>query len=107
MKQMTREQLEARKSKAIRFARDVREDNELADEIENESLEEYAEHRGIKVLNPKGARKMAQATPTRRELLDQIEELQDQNDALQGKLDAIGDVLAEEEEGEENGDDDE
>lgn len=34
VKTLTRDQLESRKAQAVRFARDVREDDELADQIE-------------------------------------------------------------------------
>jgi len=73
MKTLTRQQLEKRKAQAVRFTRDVLDDPDRADEIEDESLEEYAEHRRIKLVNPKGARKMA--VRTRRKLLERIEEL--------------------------------
>jgi hypothetical protein len=104
MKALTREQLEKRKEKAVRFAREVREDHELADQIEGESLEEYAEHRHIKLLNP--TRKVIpMAVPTRRELMEGIEELESQNEDLQERLDEISDLAAsEEEEEEESGD---
>jgi hypothetical protein len=102
MKALTREQLEKRKEKAVRLARDVREDDELADQIENESLEEYAEHRRIKLLNP--TRKVTpMAVATRRELMERIEELESENEDLQGRLDEISDLAASEEE-EESGD---
>ena len=95
MKTLSRNQLERRKAQAVRFARDVREDDELADEIEDESLEEYAERRRIKLLNPKGARKMP--VRTRRELLDRIAELEEQNEELQQKVDSIAEIVGEEE----------
>lgn len=97
MKALTREQLEKRKERAVRFARDVREDDELADQIENESLEEYAEHRHIKLLNPL-RRVKPMAVPTRRELTERIEELETENEELQSRLDEIADLAAEEEE---------
>jgi hypothetical protein len=100
MKALTREQLEKRKEKAVRFARDVREDDELADEIEGETLEEYAEHRRIRLLNP--TRRMT-PMPTRKEMLERIEELEAENEGLQDRLDDIADLAASEEE-EESGD---
>ena len=54
MKTLTRKQLESRKAQAVRFARDVREDDDRADALEDESLEEYAERRHIRIVNPKG-----------------------------------------------------
>jgi hypothetical protein len=100
MKTLTRKQLQSRKAQAVRFARDVREDDDLADEIEHQSLDEYAERRHIKLTNPKGARKMA--IKTRRELLDRIAELQDENEELREKVDSIAEIVGEEDEGEDD-----
>lgn len=66
IKTLSRKQLESRKAQAVRFTRDVREDDNRADEIEDESLEDYAQDRHVKLANPKGTRKMA--VQTRREL---------------------------------------
>ena len=50
-KALTRDQVEARKEKAVRFTRDVLDDPDRADEIEDESLEDYAARRKIKIIN--------------------------------------------------------
>jgi hypothetical protein len=92
MKSLTRQQLERRKAQAVRFTRDVREDDDRADEIEDESLEDYAQDRRIKLSNPKGARKMA--VQTRRELLERISELESENEDLQSRLDEISDIIS-------------
>jgi hypothetical protein len=60
---LTREQLEGRKEKAVRFTRDVVGDPDRADEIAEESLEDYRAE-------------LADAK-------DQIAQLQDDNDDLQ------------------------
>jgi hypothetical protein len=99
MKTLTRKQLEARKAKAVRFTHDVLGDSDRADEIEDESLQEYAESRHIQIVNPKGARKMP--VQTRRELIERIKELEDENESLQDRLQEISD-LASEEDGEED-----
>ena len=101
MKTLTRKQLEARKAKAVRFTRDVLDDPDRADEIEDESLEDYAERRHIQIQNPKGVKRMA--IQTRRELLERIEELEQENEELQGQLDEIRDIIGDEEEEEEQG----
>jgi hypothetical protein len=110
MKALTREQLAKRKEKAVRFVRDVREDDELADEIEDESLEDYAEHRHVRLLNPSRKiprksedfsperRSKPMPVPTRRELQERIEELESENEDLQSRLDEIADLVAPEEE---------
>ena len=106
MKTLTRKQVEARKAQAVRFVRDVLDDNDKADDIEDESLEDYAEHRHIKLSNPKGVIPMA--APTRQELLDRIEELETANEDLQSRLDEIADIIGdnEEEDAEEGEDED-
>ena len=91
MKTLTRKQLEARKAQAVRFVRDVLDDDDKADDIEDESLEDYAEHRHIKIANPKGVTHMA--APTRQQLLDRIEELETENENLQSRLDEIADII--------------
>jgi hypothetical protein len=104
MRTLTRQQLESRKAKAVRFTRDVLDDDDRADEIEEESLEDYAERKRIRLANPEGVRKMP--VPTRRELMERIEELEGQNEDLQSKLDEIADLVAPDEE-EETEDEDE
>ena len=108
MKTLTRKQLEARKAQAVRFARDVLDDDDKADDIEDESLEDYAEHRHIKLSNSKGVTQMA--APTRQKLLDRIEELETENEDLQSRLDEITDIIgnndgeeSDEDEGEDDG----
>jgi len=59
--QLTREQLQGRKEKAVRFVAGVLGDPDRAAEIEEESLEDYAARRRITLLNPeKGATNMVQ-----------------------------------------------
>ena len=89
-KTLTRKQLEGRKEKAARFVRDVLEDSERADEIEDESLEHYAERRKIHMVNPGRTPIMA----TKEDLKDRIRELEEENDDLQDQLDKIADIAA-------------
>jgi vacuolar-type H+-ATPase subunit I/STV1 len=100
VKTLSHKQLEARKAQAVRFVRDVLGDDDKADDIEDESLEDYAEHRHIKLANPKGATHMA--APTRQELLDRIEELETENEGLQSQLDEIRDIIGDDDEDEDN-----
>ncbi len=95
-KTLTRKQMASRKAKAARFTRDVLGDEARAQEIEDEPLEHYAERRHIQIVNPKGVIRMA--TPSRRELLDRIEELETENDDLQSRIDEISDIIGDEEE---------
>ncbi len=49
---LARDQLQSRKDKAIRFVRDVLGDPNRAEEIAEESREDYAARRKIQVANP-------------------------------------------------------
>jgi acyl carrier protein phosphodiesterase len=102
---LTRDQVESRKEKAVRFVRDVLDDPDRADEIESEPLEDYAERRRIQILNPRV--NMARRTPTKEELQDRIRDLEEENETLQDQLDSVADIVApvEEDEDEENGED--
>lgn len=103
-KALTREQLQGRKEKAVRFVRDVLGDPDRAQEIEDESLEDYAERRKIKLLNPRG-----EPMATKQELLDRIKELEDETEELQSQLDEVADIVAppeEDEDGDEGEDED-
>ena len=95
MKTLAGKQLESRKAKAARFARDVLGDEDRAAEIEDESLESYAERRHIQIVNPKGARKMP--VQTRRQLIERIKELEEENESLQDRLEEIADLACQEE----------
>jgi len=97
MKTLTRQQLESRKAQAERFVRDVLGDSDRAGEIEDESLEDYAEGRRIKILdNPKG-----ETMATKSEYLERIRELEGENEELQSQLDEIADIVTPPEESEE------
>jgi len=48
---VTLEQIEARKQKAAAFARNVLEDDDLADDLEDESAQDYAERKRLKISN--------------------------------------------------------
>jgi hypothetical protein len=103
VKEITRTQLESRKAQAVRFVRDVLGDDDKADDIEDESLEDYAEHRQIKLTNPEGVTPMA--APARQELLDRIEELETTNEDLQSRLDEIADIIGDNDGGEDTDED--
>jgi cell shape-determining protein MreC len=100
MKTLTREQLQQRKDKAVRFVRDVLQDPERADEIADESLEDYAERRRITIQNRRRRCLMA----SKRELQERVKELEEINEDLEDRLDQITDLAApEEDEGDDEG----
>ena len=73
----------------MRFVSDVLEDPERADEIEEESIEDYAERRKIIIVNPR-----REPMASKEELQDRIRELEEENDDLQDQLDKIADIAA-------------
>ena len=87
-KYRTFEQTETAQARAVRFAENVLEDSDLADELESLTPEEYADRKGIVIIN-QGEIKVVNGNGdarTKAELLDEIEDLQSQ-------LDAINDIL--------------
>jgi cell fate (sporulation/competence/biofilm development) regulator YlbF (YheA/YmcA/DUF963 family) len=99
MKYLTREQAQSRKEKAVRFVTNVLADPDRAQVIADEDLQEYADRKGIEIINP-GAKRitkrrqtMARATKTKAELEDEIRDLKDENSDLQDQLDAISDIV--------------
>lgn len=84
------------KAKAVRFVRDVLQDDERADEIEEEAVEDYAERKRVVMVNPnrrKEPNMARQTTPSRRELEERISELEDENQTLTSKLDSITQIV--------------
>jgi hypothetical protein len=110
-KTLTRQQLQSRKDKAVRFTRDVVGDSDRAGVIEGETLEGYAERRRIQLLNSGRRNHMAKRAREdyRTQIADlkqQLRELEDENQALNDKLDSIAGVLEPEEEDEDETEDD-
>lgn len=105
MKVLTREQLQGRKEKAVRFVRDVLGDQDRAEEIEGESLDDYAARRKIQITNPSKRRDAIMAT--KQELEDRIDELEQENQELQDQLDAVADIVTPEDEDDGDNDDEE
>jgi predicted RNase H-like nuclease (RuvC/YqgF family) len=107
MKRLTRHQIQGRKEKAVRFLETVLGDPERAQQVRDESIEEYAERRKFEIANPRSKR-MAKRRKTAPELeaeiddlKDQVSELEEENEALAGQLDEIQEILEPEEEEEE------
>jgi hypothetical protein len=106
VKRLRREQIEGRKEKAARFTETVLGDSERAQEIRDESVEDYAERRKFEITNPNRRATMPRKTVEdyRDEIADlkgQVSELEEENESLQGQLDEITDIVSPEEESEE------
>lgn len=117
-KTLTYEKAAARKDQAERFVRDVVGDDERADEIAEESVEDYAERRRIQIQNPQGKeRRQSMRLSSRRyrntaggtgdigtrleelenrnrELEEENEELSAENERLQSRLDDIVNIAS-------------
>ena len=105
-KTRTLDQIRAVQDKAVRFLRDVIGDPERAEEFAAMSPEEYAEHKRVAIENPT-LRRLHMRRPTYAELKDRVAELEEENQALNEKLDSIVDIASEEEDEEvEDGDED-
>jgi hypothetical protein len=108
---LTRAQAQSRKDAAVRFAENVLEDSDKADDIESESLDDWVARKRITLIdNPaKRSLKMANgnADPrTKAELLDEIDQLREENADLGDALAAIADIVAPPDTGDDEGDDD-
>jgi len=111
-KTFTREQLESRKDKAIRFTRDVLGDPERASEIADESVDDYADRRHMQLSNPGRMHTVPRKTVDEyraeiAELKDEVRELEDENEDLQEQLDQISEIVAPEDEADEDEDEEE
>ena len=107
---LTREQAQARKDAAVRFAENVLDDPDKASDIESEDLDDWIERKRITLVdNPRKRRlNMPRGNGgngrTKQDLLDEIDELQQENQDLQDQLDAIADIVAPSDEGDEDDD---
>ena len=114
MKYLTRSEAETKRQKAVDFLQRIGNDD-LADEFDDMSPEEYAERKGAEILeNPQRRRPMAKGRKTAADLEAEIADLQEQvgdleeeNESLQAQLDQVADIVSgdedeeEEDEGEE------
>jgi len=103
VKRLSREQVATRKEQAARFTETALGGPRRADEIRDESVEEYARRRGFEITNPQRRNIMARKTTRdyRGEIADlkeQVADLQDENESLQERLDSIVEVASGEEE---------
>src|SRR5205823_11394696 len=89
VKELTREQIAARQQKAVEFTEKVRDDPERADEIGGMSVEEYAQQRGFKLVNPIGRRRILLMPKTRNELIRENRDLKEQVADLEDRLDQV------------------
>ena len=110
VKRLRREQVEGRKEKAARFTETVLGDSERAQEIRDESVEDYAGRRKFEITNSKRRAAMPRKTVEDyrdevADLKDQIGELEEQNESLQDQIDEIAAIAAPEEESEEEEED--
>jgi predicted RNase H-like nuclease (RuvC/YqgF family) len=105
VKRLSREQVEGRKEKAARFAETVLGDSERAQEIRDESVEDYASRRKFEITNPT-RRAIMPRNPRKTvedyraevaDLKDEISDLEQENESLQGQLDQVADIVSPEE----------
>jgi hypothetical protein len=94
---MTRDEVERMQAKAVRFLRDVTDDPDKADEFEDMSTDEYAEHKAVNIVegNPALVPLHLGRRPdvTKQDMEDRIAELEEENEDLQSRLDSISDIV--------------
>ena len=110
-KQRTVEQAVSAQKKAVRAAEVLQQDDDLADELESLTPEEYAERRGWEIVSPNPTKRRkamtrAQMAERIRDLQAENEELLSENEELAEKLDSITAII-EPDDGDEVEDDDE
>lgn len=86
----TRDQVERMRLKAVQFLEDVAKDPARADEFEAMSTEDYADHKGIRIINP-GGKRMAK---TKADLERELRELREENEVLQEQISAVTEIVA-------------
>ncbi len=93
----TYEQLQTKKDQAARFVRNILGNEEKADFIESESVEEYAERKKIRIKNPGGKINMAKVNELKEAIVEAVAEL-DTSDGSRTSMfaciDAARDILA-------------
>ena len=108
MKYLSLGEAETKRQQAVEFLRRIGKDAE-ADEFEDMSPEEYAEHKGADLLdNPAdGKGKKMARNKTKQQLQAELGEANDYIEQLEGKLDDIAGIASEEDEDEDTEDEEE
>ena len=105
MKLLTRGEVETKRLKAVEFLRRIGKE-ENADRFEAMDSAEYAEHKGVALLENPRRMKRSKTMPrgkSKAELEAELDEAQDYIEQLEGKLDDIAGIAADEDEEEEEG----
>ncbi|HMZ16679.1 MAG TPA: hypothetical protein PLD20_01845 [Blastocatellia bacterium] len=87
-KVITQATAESRFQAAIRAAETLRDDQDLADEIEDEGVEGWAERKGYTIENPrkKGGKRAMPSRTSNSALRQELEELREENEELRATL---------------------
>jgi hypothetical protein len=100
---MTLGEAETKRLKAIEFLRRLGKDED-ADRFEEMSAEDYAEHKGVELLdNPQRRNNMARGK-SKADLEFELDEAKDYIEQLEGKLDDIAGIAADDEDEEDEDD---
>lgn len=109
MKFLTRSEAEAKRQKAVEFLYRIGNDD-LADEFDDMSPEQYAERKGAELLeNPyrrtivaKRRKTVVELEAEVADLQEQVGDLEEENESLQGQLDQVADIVSSDEDEEED-----
>jgi len=91
MKDVTYDQAEAKRRKAEQFLRDVVGDDDRADEFGGMSTEDYAERKGLRIINP--ARRNTTMAYTKAQLEERIRDLEEENENLAEQIDEAAKIF--------------
>jgi len=99
---MTLSEAETKRRKAVECLRRIGNDD-AADEFDDMSAREYAEHKGAQIVgNPRRRNQnMARRTKSKEELQAELDEANEYIEQLEGKLDDIAGIAREEDDDEE------
>jgi hypothetical protein len=85
----TLEQAAAAQKKAVRFAADVLEDDDKANELESLTVEEYADRKRLHIVTSNPRKKTTPMPKSRAQLIEENSQLQEEVEDLNLKLDQI------------------
>lgn len=108
-KYRTEDQVQTAKERAVRFVRDVLGDEDRAEEIADESLDEYAERKGLEIIenphrhHPRMDHTLSYQNMTKADLIQRLEEVEGELEEATDRLNSIAEIVSDEEDDDEEG----
>lgn len=105
-KYRTEDQVQTAKERAVRFVRDVLGDEDRAEEIADESLDEYAERKGLEIIenphrhHPRKDHTLSYQNMSKADLIQRLEEVEGELEEATDRLNSIAEIVSDEEDDE-------